>query len=133
MAHFAQIDNNNIVLQVIIVNNYSILSTSFTIVGGNIVRGETKEIEEKGIAICRNLFGQNTNWVQTSYNSTFRKNFAGIGYVWDPVKDAFIPPRPYISWSLNETNCKWEAPISYPNDGKLYRWDENTLTWIEIA
>jgi hypothetical protein len=81
-------------------------------------------------------------WVQTSYNTfggqhpqnrPLRKNFAGIGYTYDPVRDAFIPPQPYASWTLNEDTCLWDAPVAYPDDGKIYSWDEATTNWIEVT
>ena len=71
-------------------------------------------------------------WVQTSYNGSIRKNYAGIGYTYDSTKDAFIAPKPYASWTLNNTTCKWEAPVSFPTDEKPYRWDEDTTNWKEI-
>ena len=81
-------------------------------------------------------------WIQTSYNTyggihknggtPLRKNYAGIGYAYDPVRDAFIPPKPFNSWSLNETTCLWEAPVAKPNDGKVYNWDEPTTSWVEV-
>jgi len=81
-------------------------------------------------------------WIQTSYNTRggqhpegrpLRKNYAGIGYSYDYVRDAFIPPKPYASWAMNEETCLWDAPISYPTDGKIYRWDENTQQWVETG
>lgn len=81
-------------------------------------------------------------WIQTSYNThggqhpeglPLRKNYAGIGYSYDYVRDAFIPPKPYASWLLNEETCLWDAPIAYPTDGKIYRWDENTQQWVETG
>lgn len=81
-------------------------------------------------------------WIQTSYNThggqhpegrPLRKNYAGIGYSYDHVRDAFIPPKPYASWVLNEETCLWDAPIPYPTDGKIYRWDENTQQWVETG
>lgn len=72
-------------------------------------------------------------WVQTSYNASIRKNYAGIGYTYDTDKDAFIAPKPYTSWTLNNTTCKWEAPVSFPTDEKIYKWDENTTNWKEIT
>lgn len=120
MAHFAQIDENNIVLQVIVVNNATIEDLAFP------------ESEPVGVAFCQSIYGLDTNWKQTSYNATFRKNYAGIGYTYDDVLDAFIPPKPYPSWLLNTQTCQWEAPVPYPNDGKDYYWDETTQTWVEI-
>jgi hypothetical protein len=84
-----------------------------------------------------------TSWVQTSYNThggvhanggtPLRKNYAGVGYTYDSVRDAFIPPKPYASWVLNENTCLWDAPTPYPTDGKTYNWDENTQQWAEIG
>lgn len=81
-------------------------------------------------------------WIQTSYNThggvhklggtPLRKNYAGIGYTYDAQKDAFIPPKPYDSWTLNETSCLWESPTPKPNDGKFYKWEESTTSWVEI-
>jgi hypothetical protein len=83
-----------------------------------------------------------TSWVQTSYNTyggthpegrPLRKNFAGIGFQYEPQKDAFIPPKPFNSWSLNEETCLWDAPIPYPNDGEMYYWNEQSLSWIKVT
>jgi len=71
-------------------------------------------------------------WIQTSYTEEFRKNYAGIGYTYDYFKDAFIPPQPYNSWVLNENTCKWEAPVAYPQDNQLYKWDEENLEWVSF-
>ena len=71
-------------------------------------------------------------WVQTSYNGSIRKNYAGKGYTYDTDKDAFIAPKPYASWTLNNTTCKWESPVAFPTDGKIYEWDEDTTNWKEI-
>ena len=68
-------------------------------------------------------------WVQTSYNGNFRKNYGGVGYSYDQTRDAFIAPKPYASWILNETTCLWEAPVAYPDDGEKYVWNESTTTW----
>jgi len=72
-------------------------------------------------------------WVKTSYNESIRKNYAGIGYTYDTVKDAFIASKPHASWTLNNTTCKWESPIAFPTDGKVYKWDEDTTAWVEIT
>jgi hypothetical protein len=88
------------------------------------------------------LVGDPASWFQTSYNTQagvhpdgrpFRKNYAGIGYTYDSVRDAFIPPKNYASWVLNEDSCTWQAPVPYPDDGKMYRWDEDTLAWVEVS
>ncbi len=121
MAHFAQIDEASIVLQVIVINNSEILDQNGV------------ESEAVGVTFCRSLFGQDTNWVQTSYNGNFRKNYAGIGYTYDVGRDAFIAPKPFPSWVLNEETCQWESPIPYPDDGKVYRWDEDTQQWVEVT
>ncbi len=75
--------------------------------------------------------GDSFNWVQTSYNGNFRKNYAGSGYTYDKVRDAFIAPQPYPSWTLVEATCQWEAPTPYPTDDKMYTWDEETTNWVE--
>ena len=116
MSHFAQIDENNIVTQVIVIE---------------------QDMVDTG------LFGEPPSWIQTSYNTSggvhklggtpLRKNYAGIGYSYDVTRDAFIPPKPFNSWVLNEDTCVYEAPIPMPNDGKMYSWNEDTLAWIEIT
>lgn len=120
MANFAQLNEKYIVTQVIVVNNETIDNLPFP------------ESEPMGVAFCQSLLGPTTNWKQTSYNASFRKNYAGIGFTYDQALDAFIPPKPYPSWLLNTTTCQWEAPVPYPNDGKTYVWDEATLSWVEV-
>lgn len=117
MAHFAKLNPNNIVEQVIVVSNDVILDENGV------------EQEELGINFCKNLFGQSTVWKQTSYNNSFRKNYAGIGYTYDAIRDAFIPPKPYNSWILNEETCVWDPPIPRPVDGTGYLWDDISETW----
>jgi len=117
MAHFAELDDNNIVKQVIVVANEELLDNEV-------------ESEAKGIAFCQTLLGG--NWKQTSYNGNIRKNYAGIGYTYDANRDAFIAPKPFESWVLNEDTCRWDAPIPYPTDGKPYHWDEDSLSWVEL-
>ena len=117
MAHFAQLENN-IVKQVIVVSNQDILDENGT------------ESEQKGIDFCSNLLGG--TWKQTSYNGKIRKNYAGIGYTYDEGRDAFIPPKPFNSWSLDENTCQWKAPTPYPNDDKRYIWNEETTSWVEV-
>ena len=122
MAHFAELDSNNVVKQVIVVSNAD-TSTA---------QGEEKE--SIGIAFCERLLGG--TWVKTSYNAKIRKNYAGIGYTYDKNRDAFIPPKPYASWVLNETTCLWDAPVAMPSDAgtgeppKRYTWDEATTNWV---
>ena len=116
MSHFAQIDGNNIVTQVLVIK---------------------QEVIDTG------LFGEPSSFVQTSYNTyggvhklggtPLRKNYAGIGYTYDSGRDAFIPPKPFNSWTLNESTCLWDSPVAMPTDGKQYLWDENTINWVEIA
>ena len=119
MAHFAEIGLDNAVLRVIVVNNAELLD------------GEGVEQEALGADFCRDLFGG--TWVQTSYNGNIRKNFAGQGFTYDSTRDAFIPPKPFSSWTLDETTCQWEAPISYPEDGQTYSWDEASGTWTLVS
>lgn len=117
MAHFAELNENNEVLRVVVVHN------------ANLLNEQGQESEQKGIDFCVDLFGG--RWVQTSYNGTMRKNYAGIGYTYDPVNDWFTAPQPYPSWTLDE-NAQWQAPVAYPTDKKFYSWDETTLSWKEI-
>ena len=119
MAHFAQM-NGNTVAQVIVVNNETIEHLPFP------------ESEPVGIEFCRSLFGADTEWMQTSYNASFRKNYAGIGFTYMADIDAFVAPQPYPSWVLN-IHAQWEAPVPYPTDGGMYRWDEATLSWVEFV
>lgn len=186
MAHFAQVDQNNIVLQVIVVNNDALNNLPFP------------ESEPVGVEFCRSLYGADTNWVQTSYNNKFRKRFAGIGYTYNVQGDAFVKPKPvifdyfvldsnyewvppvpmpddnwvfgwgkfeqdadgntydytkvlldqgvtdpnllwnrmnkpYPSWSPDPTRTYWLPPVQCPTDGKAYRWDEATLSWVEVT
>ena len=120
MAHFAQLDDNNVVTQVIVVANDELLL-------------DGAENETKGIMFCKSLLGDDTRWVQTSYNSTIRKNYAGIGYTYDPVADHFFAPQPFPSWTL-DTDAKWNAPTPMPvEEGKFFAWDEPTLSWVEVV
>ena len=121
MAHFAKIGIGNIVEKVEVVSN-NIATT-----------------EQAGVDFLNNLYKTNDVWKQTSYNTKggvhllggtpFRKNFASVGYRYDQTKDAFIPPRPFTSWTLNEETCLWEAPVAYPDDGQRYSWNETTTSW----
>ena len=116
MAHFAQLDENKIVTQVLVIEQ-DVINTG--------------------------LFGEPSSFVQTSYNThggvhilggtPLRKNYAGIGYTYDSVRDAFISPKPYNSWVLNEDTCLWNAPVAMPTDDKRYSWDEDTLSWVEVT
>ena len=119
MAHFAQLNDENLVTQVIVVANEDTADQ------------DGVENEAIGIEFCTNLLGG--RWVQTSYNANIRKNYAGIGYKYDATLDAFIPPQPFESWTLNEETAQWESPTPYPDDGKHYSWDEATTSWVEIV
>ena len=123
MAHFAELDQDNIVLQVIVVGNDSINNLPFP------------ESEPVGIAFCQSLLGPDTRWAQTSYNANFRHNYAGIGYTFDPTPSpngAFIPPKPYPSWLLDTNTFQWQSPVPYPTDGGIYEWDEETQSWVLV-
>ena len=106
MSHFAEINTDNIVQRVIVAEQNFINSGAV---------------------------GDSFNWVQTSYNGNFRKNYAGSGYTYDKTRDAFIAPQPYPSWTLVEATCQWESPTPYPTDGEMYTWDEDTTAWVEAA
>ena len=108
MSHWAELDENNVVLRVLVGDN-------------NDPNGD-----EGYQWLLDNLGG---TWVKTSYNATIRKNFAGIGYYYDEALDAFIPPKPYQSWLLDEELAQWYAPVEHPNDGKFYSWNEDNQSW----
>ena len=118
MAHFAQLDENNVVVNVIVVANQDISDEN-----GN-------EVESIGVAFCQNLFGG--RWVQTSYNGKFRKRYASIGSTYNEALDAFVLPQRYPSWVLDSQTANWVAPIPKPNNGKVYDWNEDTLSWVEV-
>ena len=105
MSHFAKL-NNNTVTEVIVAEQDFINSGAV---------------------------GDSFLWVQTSYNGSFRKNYAGVGFTYDSVRDAFIAPQPYPSWALVEDTCLWEAPVAMPTDDKMYTWDEDTTSWVETV
>jgi len=138
MGYFANLNENNFVIGI-----NSVANNLFTI----------NNIENENIAadFLNNLHNVNYTWKRTSYNTrggihyqtdnntpsldqskAFRKNYAGIGYYYDSIRDAFIPPKPFPSWTLNEQSCLWQSPIPYPNDGKIYQWNEETGNWEEI-
>ena len=117
MAYFAKLNSNNIVENVISINNTVITDANGV------------EQEQLGIDFINQLYNTNDTWKQTSYNNKIRKNYAGIGYTYDSQRDAFIPPKPFNSWILNEETCNWNAPIPYPNDGQKYSWNEETQSW----
>jgi len=121
MAHFAKLGIGNKVEKVEVVSN------------------DIATTEQAGVNFLNNLYKSRDVWKQTSYNTQggvhllggtpFRKNYAGIGYSYDQIRDAFISPKPFASWILNETTCHWEAPVAYPNDGQRYLWNETTKQW----
>jgi len=124
MAHFAKINENNIVTQVVVVND------------------SDANNDTEGQNFLNNLFKTTHTWKKTSYNTygnshrlggtPYRKNFASVGFTYDSSRDAFIEPKPYNSWTLNETTCLWEPPVAYPSDGKSYEWDEVNQEWVEV-
>jgi hypothetical protein len=119
MAHFAKLDRDNVVTEVHVINNIEMLAA------------DGSESEMMGVAFLIRWSGGYSNWKQTSYNGKIRKNYAGVGYTYDPTRDAFIPPKPFASWTLNEVTCLWEPPVPYPADG-MYTWDEEMTTWKEV-
>ena len=120
MAHFAKLDENNVVVEVHVINNNELLQDGV-------------EYEAKGIQFLTDWSGGYTKWKQTSYNNRIRKNYAGIGYTYDSARDAFISPKPFPSWVLNEETCQWGAPVAMPTDGQSYYWDEATISWVQDA
>lgn len=125
MAHFAKLDENNVVIEVNAVHNNELIDEN------------GQESEAKGIAFLTAWSGGYTNWKQTSYNGNIRKNYAGIGYTYNADIDAFVPPKPFNSWILNTDLAQWEAPVAMPEDAgtgdppKMYSWDEPTTSWVE--
>ena len=117
MAYFAKLGTGNIVEQVISINNAVITDANGV------------EQEQIGVDFINKLYNTRDVWKQTSYNNNIRKNFAGIGYQYDQTRDAFIPPKPFNSWILNEDTCRWNAPVAMPIDDNRYTWNEQTLSW----
>jgi len=121
-AHFAQINSDNIVTQVLVVSDAD---------------------QHRGHDFLATDLGLGGTWIQTSYNTRggvhssggtpLRKNYAGIGYTYDSGRDAFIPPKPFASWVLDEGTCLWNAPVPYPTDGKMYNWNEATTSWVVVS
>ena len=118
MAHFAQLNEVNSVLGIQVVDN-SIITDA-----------DGVEQEDLGITFLSTL-NSGGWWKQTSYNNSFRKNYAGVGFTYDAGRNAFIPPQPFPSWVLVEDTCQWEAPTAMPDDNELYEWDEDTTAWVE--
>jgi len=111
MAHFAKLGVGNIIEKVEVVSN------------------DIATNEQAGVDFLNTLYGTRDVWKQTSYNGNIRKNFAGVGYSYDQTRDAFIPPKPFNSWTLDEDTCLWEAPVAYPDDGQEYTWNETEQKW----
>lgn len=129
MAHYAFLDENNVVTEVIVGKNES--NYDWEQHYGNFraqLCKRTSYNTKGGI-----YYDPETNQPAADQSKAFRKNYAGIGFTYDPVRDAFIPPKPFNSWVLNEQTCLWEAPVQYPTDGKRYSWNEETLSWIEFS
>lgn len=120
MGHFVKLDEQNLVIDATVVNNETLGNLPFP------------ESEPVGVAFLTEWSGGYTNWKQTSYNANFRKNYAGIGYTYDAVLDAFIAPKPYPSWLLNTETCRWQPPTPYPSDGNMYTWDEAAQSWVKV-
>ena len=120
MAHFAKLDENDIVIEVLVVDDAWLND------------GTGVENESQGIAALQQWSGGHPYWAQTSYNHNIRVRYAGIGYTFDRVRNAFIQPKPYPSWLLNEATTLWVAPVPMPEEG-LWHWNEETLNWIEVT
>jgi hypothetical protein len=122
MAYFAELDQDNVVLRVIKINNS--------------VCGEPDlsfpDTESVGRAFIKDVLKLDGTWMQTSFNASFRKNYAGIGCVWRPDLDGFVSSQPFDGWVLNEESCRWEPPVQYPNDGKHYTWNQESLNWVLV-
>jgi len=121
MAYFAKLGTGNIVEKVISINN-SVIKDNNEV-----------EQEQLGVDFINKLYNTRDVWKQTSYNNNIRKNYAGIGYQYDQTRDAFIPPKPFNSWILNETTCLWNAPVAMPTieleDNQYYSWNESIINW----
>ena len=115
MAYFAQLDKDNKVIDIQLVND------------------DTAVTEAAGVEFLTQLLGGNGWWKQTYIDGGSRKNYAGLGFIFDGARDAFIRPQPYPSWTLNDTTCQWDPPVAYPDDGKMYNWNEGTQAWDEIT
>jgi len=121
MAHYAFLNENNIVTEVIVGKNEGEEGVNWETHYGTF-RGQT----------CKRTSYNTIGGIHSAGGVPYRKNYAGIGYSYDATRDAFIPPKPYASWVLNETSCLWESPVAYPTDGNMYRWDEPTTAWIQV-
>ena len=115
MAYFSKLGTGNIIVQV------------------TAVADDIAITEQAGMDFLNNLFGSRDVWKQTYIDGSQRKNYAGVGFQYDSARDAFIPPKPYASWTLNESTCQWDSPTPYPDDGEIYKWNESTLSWDLIT
>lgn len=121
MAHYAFLDSSNIVVEVIVGKDETDTSENWE-----------QHYEQIKSLTCKRTSFNTYGGTHLNGGTPFRKNYAGIGFFYDASRDAFIPPRPFVSWSLNESTCLWEAPVAYPTDGKNYNWDEENSQWTEI-
>ena len=121
MAHYAFLNENNIVTEVIVGKNEGEEGVNWETHYGTF-RGQT----------CKRTSYNTIGGIHSAGGVPYRKNYAGIGYSYDATRDAFIPPKPYASWTLNETSCLWESPVAHPTDGNMYRWDEATTAWVQV-
>jgi hypothetical protein len=119
MTHFAKLDENNVVV--------------FVTVGRQEDDGKEAELTARTGDVYKQTSYNTRGGVHILGKTPLRKNYAGIGYTYDSVRDAFIPPQPYASWTLNENTCLWDCPVAYPTDGKKYSWDEATTNWVEVT
>jgi hypothetical protein len=128
MAHYAFLDENNVVTEVIVGKDESNFDweTKYSMFRGQVCK-RTSYNTRGGV-----YYNPNTNEINSDQSKAFRKNYAGVGYTYDPQLDAFIAPQPFKSWSLNETSCLWEAPVPYPIDGKKYTWNESITNWEKV-
>ena len=124
MAHYAILDNTNTVTQVFVGRDEADLAEGVT---------DWEQYYAPAGFTCKRTSYNTAGGVHTGGGTPFRKNYAGIGFTYDSVRDAFIPPKPFASWTLNESSCLWESPVPYPSDGKMYSWDEDSLGWIEVT
>jgi len=120
MAHFAELNSNNVVRRVIVISDDNCPDPA-------------PDNESAGQAFIADVLGLAGEWKQTSYNGNFRGNYAGVGYTYDSAIDAFLPPQPFPSWTVDDTTLQWVAPVAHPDDGNPYRWDEENQLWIEVT
>lgn len=121
MAHFAELDESNTVIRTVVIDNNDLYDMTGI------------EQESLGIEACQRIFGADTRWVQTSYNASIRHRFAGIGMTYDETNDVFLPMKIFPSWVLETEDFTWVPPLPYPSDGKVYHWDEESISWVETV